>query len=186
MEHWKPDPDMKANVNVVPDEIADEAACSTVIEQLSYLLEELAAQKPLFSKISETIVSERPVRDQNSIKDHYLTMRFREERVNTVIIEGLIRGDLCGKSVDDTLSEGNPERSGSESLADIQERISESRQSIIDMLRDAPSKAWNSSVIENGRRRTLLEWAFKMALEDADTLREISMQLSEIQLIFRR
>ena len=104
MEHWKPDPDMKANVNVVPDEIADEAACSTVIEQLSYLLEELAAQKPLFSTISETLVSERPVRDQHSIKDHSLTLRTREDRVNTIITDCHILGDLSSKQVHYTLS----------------------------------------------------------------------------------
>jgi len=188
---------MKANVNLDADEIVNHAAHASVVEQLSYLVDELSAQKPLFSKIADSILSERPFEDQKSIKDHYREMLFREEMVNGVIIKGLISGDLTGHSVDEMLAAGAAAAAAGvvagtvaepecNSVQEIQTRISETRQSSVEMLRNAPVNTWNSHVVEREERRTLLEWVYRMTLEDADTLREISAMLSEIQLIFRR
>jgi hypothetical protein len=137
-------------------------------------------------------------------------MLHREKSVNALVVSGLVTGDMRGQAVDGLLaslivgrseaapsSEPAPSSKVSRSpdarqfserdpILEIQQDLCNSRQSVVDMLRGAPEEAWKSYVMENGHERTLLEWAFKMALEDADTLRAISTKLSEIQLIFRR
>jgi len=177
---------MNPNVNGGPDGTADEEAFRPVIEQLSYLVDELSAQRPLFSKISDSILSERPINEEKSIKDHFLEILVRENSVNQVIVSGLISGDLRGQSVDDLLLRKKPKESDLASVVEIQEKISQSRRAVVELLLEAPADAWSAYVMEKGQRQTLHEWAFRMGLEDADTLREISTMLSEIQLIFRR
>lgn len=167
-----------------------EATYSSVIEQLLYLVDELAAQKPLFAQISEAILCERPFGGALSIKDHYVSMLHREEIVNSCVIEGLVQGTLSGKSVDNLLdvqstTEGDIKRDDVK-LDEIQSRISVLRKKNVDLLSAAGPDVWELFVQENNQSRSLAEWAFRMALEDADTLRNISTQLSEIQLLFKR
>jgi len=177
---------MKPNPKDRQDETQDEEVFRSVVGQLSYLVDELSAQQPLFSTISDSILSERPINDGKSIKDHYRQILTREIAVNKVIVEGLVSGDLRGRPVDDLLLHGQAVGAEHELVTEIQGEISKNRQVVVKLLHDAPASVWRDFVIENGRRRTLLEWAFRMALDDADSLREISTMLSEIQLIFRR
>jgi hypothetical protein len=156
-------------------------------EQLLYLVDELTAQRPLFSRVSDAILSERPP-EGKSIRDHYENMLAAERDEHALVIRGVVDKSAAGggKSVD----AGNiPESTASAEPASIDEilqQISEFRSKNVTMLPPDNSILWSAPVKTDGETPSLLEWTYQMALNDAETLRAITTQLSEIRMLFRK
>ena len=154
---------------------------SSLIDQLLYLVDELGAQRPFFERISESILSERPP-DGPSIRDLYDEMLIREQRFSISVIEYSTRARSTGS---ESPIQSDPEAE----IATIDELLSgimAARSENVAAMPDPDSNDWNKDIIVDGNSATLLERAYHLALSDADTLRAISTQLSEIRMLFRQ
>ena len=125
-----------------------------------------------------------PIPGALSIKDRYLEFLVREEYLNRRVIAGLIDGTIVGKEMDNFSEPSNRKNMESLSVLQIIERISATRAGVIDLLRGADADEWSRDVLIGGQKVNLRTWAYRMALQDADDLREIGIQFSERRLTF--
>ncbi len=143
-------------------------------EQLLYLVDELDAQRPLYRKVSDSILGERPPGDV-SIRDHYEHMLQAEEKFFRHIIK---------RSSDEVAEKLASEEATS--IDTLLVRIMNARARNVQNLPADDSDLWEESITVNERSCSLLEWTYQVALGDAKTLRAITMQLSEIRMLFRQ
>lgn len=156
----------------------------SLVDQLAYLIDELSAQKAFIKRLPVSIMLATSIPGALSIKDRYLEFLEREEYLNLPVIAGLIDGTLVGKEMDKLSEPSNQKNMKSLSVLQIVERISETRAGVIELLRGADEDEWLREVLKGGQKVDLRTWAYNMAIQDADDLREIGIQFSEQRLTF--
>ena len=157
----------------------------SLVEQLAYLIDELAAQVSLFERMPESIMLSAPIPGTLSIRDRYLVFLVREEHLNRRVISGIIDGSLVGQEIEHVSEPSKQENMNSWSILQIVERISATRTVVIAWLRGADADKWSREIVHDGQKMDLRRWAYRMAMQDADDLREIGIQFSEQRLTFR-
>ncbi len=162
----------------------EEQNLQSLVDQLAYLIDELSAQVVFIERLPASIMLASPIPGAPSIKDRYAAFLEREEHVNRRVITGLVDGSLVGKEIHSLSEPSKQKKMESLSVRRIIERISETRAGVIDLLRGADEDEWSREVLEGGQNVDLRTWAYRMALQDADDLREIGIQFSEHRLIF--
>lgn len=167
------------------DEAPAKEQIRALIDQLSFLVDELEGQFVLIRRIPGALLTDRPFAEASSIRDLYLQFFERARGLNEMVIRGLIDGSAVGQdieSLDIPVAEFASDKKG---VIEIIEDIITIRRHSVVMLESAKPAIWSRSVTRDNKQVSLYEWAYEMALQDADDLREIAVQFYERRITFR-
>lgn len=167
------------------DQAPAEEQIRVLIDQLSFLVDELEGQFVLIRRIPGSLLTDRPYAEVPSIRDLYLRFRERTRGLNQSVIRGLIDGSAVGQdieSLDIPVEDLAVDNTG---VIEIIEDIITIRQHSVAMLELIEPAIWIRSVIRDNQPVSLYEWVYEIALRDADDLREIAVQFYERKITFR-
>jgi hypothetical protein len=135
-----------------------------ILGQLDWLTAELEAQRPLLSRIPGVQLTAQPLADQPSLIGFYLDMLSRE------------RDRLVMLSV-----AWNDRECDAEDMDCVLQALIAARSALLETLRSRASDDWHENV-PGDEQQSLLDWAFKITLDDGDALRKVAERLHESQL----
>ncbi len=158
----------------------EEGNIRSLVQQLAYLTEELKAQRSFLSRIPDSILSSAPYEDSVSIRRRYEALLGREEDVNRKAIEHFESGSEDSIAITD-----KQPTYASLGITDIVDRMIEARMLNVDRMKHVDDRAWSRETVLNDQALSLRVWAYRMAMQDADELREIAIQFSEQKVTFK-
>ncbi|GMQ81965.1 MAG: hypothetical protein BMS9Abin05_1403 [Rhodothermia bacterium] len=167
-------------MSTASEDTVEEGNIRSLLRQLTYLAEELKAQRSFLARIPESILSSAPYEDSVSIRGRYVALLGREEDVNRKVIEHFASGS--GNFVAITDEQPTYVSLG---ITDLVDRMIEARMLNVDRMPCVDDRAWSRETILNDQVLSLRAWAYRMVMQDADDLREIAIQFSEQKVTFK-
>ncbi len=156
----------------------------TLIEQLALLTDELEGQITSIARIPAAVVEDRPYEGASSIRDLYIRILKREQGENLSVVSGLVDGAADRRALERIVADLDELDISDAGVDWIISRIIRARKEIVDILESAELASWSRSVTVDDAPVSLFSWVYRMALDDAEILREIGIQFYERRTAF--
>lgn len=164
-----------------PEGTVEEGNIRSLIQQLTFLTEELKAQRSFLARIPDATLTSAPYEDSVSIRERYVGFLGREEDKNRKAIEHFTSG------TEDSVSITDESRSYTAlGITDLVDRMIDARNLNVEMMQSVDHATWSREIVLNDQEVSLRVWAYQMVMQDADELREIAIQFSEQSVTFIR
>ena len=152
--------------------MSDSAFTSTrnaaILEQLSYLIDELEAQRPWITRIPAFQLTGKPMDSIPSLLEMYIQMSAAEwsDYLPSVGINE-------ARELDPSIE-----------ISDVIDRIQQGRTRLVEHLGSIPEEAWEKTSLDSGS--TLVDFAYQITQSDGTFLRSIAERLHESMITFSK
>lgn len=154
-----------------------------LLDQLSYLIDELEATKTVVGRVPEDVQSGRPTPDALSMKEVYGLIATLDADVRRPHARAILSGDTPSlPSVDEHALVDNADWNDLDIHA-VFERVQDARRDLVDTLGAADIDAWMQQTrSDDGEALTLFEYVHRIATADLDRLRDLGLRLHNAHL----
>lgn len=154
-----------------------EALRDALLDQLSYLVEEVEALRSVVGPLPEQIKSGRPAPDTLTMKELYGAIATLDADVRTPRVSQMAEGDepvFDPVEADDLVREdGWNERP----MDDILDAVQDARRALANQLEALPLTAWHHTATLEGDALTLFDLVHRITQADAERLRDLGYRL---------
>lgn len=142
-----------------------ESTRTLIIDQLSYLLDELEAQRPWLNRIPSIQLEAKPMESSLSLVEMYAQMARREWQEHVPEMLG---------PMDPFLGKGN--------LSEMIDLVQQGRRQLIEYLQQIDQDVWETAVSVHGAN--VADYSFQITQSDSTFLRMIAERLHESVIKF--
>ncbi len=161
----------------------DEASLRTaLIEQLAHLLREIEALQQVIDLVPEPLQTARPLPEEPSVRETYGILVAADEQVFLPTLRALLAGTAERLTLPDDQALQQAEDWNAHPLPDILNRLRQSRQALIALLRTAPPEVWEHRVPCGEEAWDLYQYAYLIIQHDTELLRALAYRLHTAHL----
>jgi len=148
-----------------------------LIEQLAYLLQEIAALEQVIDLIPEPLQGVRPVPEEPSVRETYGILVAADEQVFLPAVQALEAGVAEALPLPDDRALQTVEDWNAYPLPKILERLQRSRQELVSRLQKTPSELWECKVPCGEASWDLYQYVYFIIQHDTELLRALAYRL---------
>lgn len=150
------------------DSASFSSRCSIIVDQLSYLIDELEAQRPWILRIPDVQLHGKPLDTAPSLFEMYQGMRNADLERHLPLLG---------------IPYSTP-ASDSASLSDVIDQIQHGRKALVDFLSSLSQAEWSQNLGDT--ESDIIEYAFQITQRDSTFLKGIAERLHESMITFSR
>ena len=154
-----------------------EALRDALLDQLSYLVEEVEALRSVVGTLPEQIKNGRPAPDELTMKELYGAIATLDAEVRAPRVARLIDEDNPDFSAVDIEEHVRDDGWNERPIDDILNQVQNARHALVDRLDELPLDAWHRTATMDEESVTLFDLVHDITQTDAERLRDLGYRL---------
>ncbi len=154
-----------------------EALRDALLDQLTYLVDEIEALQTVIGGLPEQIKSGRPAPDALTMKELYGAIATLDAEVRRPRVERILDEETPTLEPVDPEAEAREAGWNEKELPAILDRVREARQALVETLTDLPLEDWHRTATLDDESITLFTLVHHATQADAERLRDLGYRL---------
>ena len=154
-----------------------EALRDALLDQLSYLVEEIEALRSVVGTLPDQIKNGRPAPDELTMKELYGAIATLDAEVRAPRVARLTEEDdpsFTSVDIDDRVRDDGW---NDQPMSDILDQVQDARHDLVDRLDELPLDAWDRTATLDEESVTLFDLVHDITQTDAERLRDLGYRL---------
>ena len=154
-----------------------EALRDALLDQLSYLVEEVEALRSVVGTLPEQIKNGRPAPDELTMKELYGAIATLDAEVRAPRVVQFTEEDAPSFAAVDIDEHVRDDGWNEQSMSDILDQVQDARHALVDRLDGLPLDAWHRTATLDEESVTLSDLVHDITQTDAERLRDLGYRL---------
>lgn len=167
----------------MPDDLA--ARRTALLEQLTYLIDEIEVLKGIVHRVPEVVQTARPPGEAFSMRETYGLLAALDTEVHRPRLRRLSAEDEPALDPADPAALAAAADWNERPIADLLDDVQAARRTLVEALEALPPEAWARTATLGGARLDVYALALGIARQDADLLRPVGYRLHAARLTDR-
>ena len=148
-----------------------------LMDQLSYLVQEVEALRSVVGGLPDQIKSGRPAPDTLSMKELYGAIATLDAEVRIARVTQVIEEDAPSFTAVDIDEHVRDDGWNERPIDDILDQVQDARHALVDRLDELPLDAWHRTATLDDASVTLFDLVHRITQTDAERLRDLGYRL---------
>jgi len=154
-----------------------------LIDQLAYLVQEVAALKTVVDAVPEDVQAGRPTGEDLTMKEIYGLIATLDDEVRGPVVEALADGEAPPSvPAEPPRQQVRSDDWNARNIESVLDAVQDARRRFVDALQTVPPDDWAQTVAVGGEAITLFEWTHRIAEADLERLRDLGYRLHDADL----
>jgi hypothetical protein len=167
--------------NVAPEDRAE--LRKGLIDQLAYLVQEVAALKTVVDAVPEDVQAGRPTGEDLTMKEIYGLIATLDGEVRGPVVEAIADGaSPPSVPADPPRQQVRRDAWNARDIQSVLDAVQDARRRFVEALNAVPPDDWTQTIVVGGEPITLFEWTHRIAEADLERLRDLGYRLHDADL----